>query len=370
MNSRDLIHGLLTKGRYDRVGLYEHFWPETVPGWVPQGYPTHTVLRDGQEVVEPVDFHDHFGFDMDRCWGPFETVPIRGQREVLEESDEWVITRNGAGAAFKRWKHHSGPPEHVDFAMSSRAIWERDYRSHLLDFDPTRIDFERARDTLTRAQAAGRWVFYGHLFAWEIARQSLGDINLYQSLVTDPDWILDFNRVYTDFFKAHFRALFEVVGLPDGIWLYEDLAFRGRLFASPRTFGKLLLPFEAELVEFFHGFGLPVVLHSCGCVTQALPLIVEAGFDALQPMEIKAGCDPLAYAQQYRDKLAFIGGLDIRILETNDRELIRQGVSDLVKGMKAHDARFIFHSDHSITTAVTYDSYRLALDVYQECMAY
>jgi uroporphyrinogen decarboxylase len=105
-------------------------------------------------------------------------------------------------------------------------------------------------------------------------------------------------------------------------------------------------------------------------VTQGLPIILDAGFDALQPMERKAGCDPFAFAEQYGDRLAFIGGLDVRILETNDRETIRQGVTELVEGMKARNARYFFASDHSITPLVSYDSYRYALDVYSEHKMY
>jgi hypothetical protein len=73
----------------------------------------------------------------------------------------------------------------------------------------------------------------------------------------------------------------------------------------------LVFPYYAELNQFFHSHGLPAVLHSCGNVTQALPLILDAGFDALQPLEVKAGCDPFAFAEQYGDRLALIGGLDV-----------------------------------------------------------
>jgi uroporphyrinogen decarboxylase len=189
---------------------------------------------------------------------------------------------------------------------------------------------------------------------------------MYESLALDPGWIHDFNRVYTDFFKMHYRHLFEEAGLPDGIWVYEDLGYRNGLFASPRTLERLIFPYFAELVDFFHGWGLPVILHSCGGVTQALPLIVDAGFDALNPMEVKAGCDLFAFAERWGDRLLFVGGLDVRILETNDRAVIERGVADLLEGMKARGARYVFGSDHSITPRVTFDSYRYALDVYRK----
>ena len=370
MNSRDLIQGLLTRGDFDRVGFFEHYWPETPKIWVEQGFPTRTVVKDGETVTEPEDPNIVFGADMHSCGGWIKREPILDYEEILAETDEWTIKRTGAGAAFKFWKHKSGTPEHIDFLMTSRAVWERDYRPHLLRVNPARLDIEGNRATLEQARAANKWTFYGDVLVWETARQSLGDVCLYESLILDPAWIHDFNRTYTDFFKAHFQLLFDEVGVPDGIWVYEDLGFKDKLFASPRTFGELIFPYFAEMVEFVHAKGLPVVLHSCGKTTDALPLIVEAGFDALNPMEVKAGNDLFAFAEQYGDRLAFVGGLDVRYLETNDREIIRREVTRVVEGMKARGARYVFGTDHSVTPLVTYDSYRYALDVYREHMAY
>jgi len=209
------------------------------------------------------------------------------------------------------------------------------------------------------------------MFIWENMRQSMGDITLYQSLLDDPAWIHDYNRVYTDFFKQYFRAIFEQVGLPDGIWIYEDMGYKNGLFASPKVLGELIFPYYAELVSFFHSYDLPVVLHTCGSTAQALPLIVEAGFDALNPMERKAkGNDPFAFAEQYGDKLAFVGGLDVRIFETNDKDLIRKEVSAYLQGMKQRGARLVFASDHSIPPTVRLDTYRFILDVYRQHMWY
>jgi len=76
------------------------------------------------------------------------------------------------------------------------------------------------------------------------------------------------------------------------------------------------------------------------------------------------------HGEAYGDRLAFVGGLDARILESGDRDLIRKGVTDLMEGMKRLGASYVFGSDHSISTLVTYDAFRFALEVYREHMAY
>jgi len=202
-------------------------------------------------------------------------------------------------------------------------------------------------------------------------RQSMGDIVMYESLLLDPEWILDFCRVYTDFFKTHDAHLIEKAGLPDGMWVYDDLGYKSGLFASPRVLAELIFPFYGELVGWFHSLGLPVVLHTCGSTVEALPMIVEAGFDALNPMERKAaGNDPFAFAERYGDRLAFVGGLDARVLETNDPAVIDREVAAYIEGMKSRGARLVFATDHSISPRVRYESYLRALEVYREHCEY
>jgi uroporphyrinogen decarboxylase len=323
-----------------------------------------------KEFDEPVDVTDHFGFDMVGVGGWFDMMPLKGVSELIEETDEWSVRRNGAGAAFKYWKNKSGTPEHIDFRMTSRAVWERDYRPHLLALDRTRIDIDGTRRNLEHRRKQGLWCSYGHLFIWENMRQSLGDFCLYQSLLLDPGWIHDYNRVYTDFYKAHYKVLFDEVGLPDGMWMYEDLGYNKGLFASPRVLAELIFPYFKEAVDFFHSYGLPVILHTCGSTAEALPLIVEAGFDGLNPMEVAAGNDIFRFAERYGDKLVFVGGFDKRIVETHDKPLIRRKVIEFMRGMKSRGARFVFASDHSISTNTDYEDFRYMVEVYREEMMY
>jgi uroporphyrinogen-III decarboxylase len=76
------------------------------------------------------------------------------------------------------------------------------------------------------------------------------------------------------------------------------------------------------------------------------------------------------FAEKYGDKLAFVGGLDARIFETNDKEIIRREIVAYLEGMKARGARLVFASDHSLSTNIRYDTYRYAVEVYRQHMLY
>jgi uroporphyrinogen decarboxylase len=358
---RECVSALFRKERADRYAFADNPWGDTLERWVREGYPT----GPNGKPVSPVD---HFGFDLAGVGGWFDSLPIRGPEQTVEETDEWVIKKNGAGALLKWWKNRSGTPEHIAFHMTSRKVWESDYRPHLLKVDRARLKIEESAKELKRRRDQGLWTHYGHLFVWENMRRSMGDVCLYESMLLDPAWIHDYCRVYTDFFKAHYRLLLEEAGLPDGAWLYEDLGYKNATFCSPKTYGDLIFPYFREMVDFFHGYGLPVVLHTCGYTETVLDLTVEAGFDGLNPMEVKAGNDPLRFAERYADRFVFIGGLDARVLESGDRDLIRREVVRLIEGMKQRGARYVFGSDHSLSTRVPYADFQFALAVYREHM--
>ena len=363
---RNVIEQIMRGGTPERVAVMDRPWSDTLKKWITQGYPTD----DGGNPVDPTI---HFGFDTAGCGGWFEWQARMGVGDVIEETDEWKVVKNGNGASLKWWKHKSGTPEHIAFDMSSRKIWERDFRPHLPGTSRKRMTQEKIDDTaeaLAKHRTGERWTHYGHQFIWENMRASLGDFSLYENLLLDPGWIRDFCRVYTDLYKECFGILIKEAGKPDGIWIYEDLGYKNALFCSPDVYRDLIFPFYAELVSFLHEFDLPVVFHTCGFEEPALDLIVEAGFCAIDPMEVKAGNDPLRIARKYRDKLALIGGLDVRILESGDRDYISRQVIRLVEGMKAAEARYIYMSDHSVSSNVDYDDFRFALDVYRDHMYY
>lgn len=363
--SFEVVDALLRGKPADRIGCNEFVWEQTLPKWVDDGYPTND---EGNHV----DLWRGLDLDMAYVFCGLDWQPIAGDGEVVEEAEEWKIVKNGAGALLKWWKTKAGTPEHVDFTMTSRQVWERDYRPFLMaEHDQGRIqNMDNVRAGIAGARAANKWACTGAQFIWENMRSSLGDYTLYISMIEDPDWIHDIARVYTDMYKRCLKSIFEQSGVPDGFWLFEDLGYKDRLFVSPQCYADLIFPYFTELVEFLHGYDLPVVLHTCGFVESALDMIVDAGFDGLNPMEAKAGNDLFRIVDNYGDKLCFVGGMDAMIIERADKNEIRSEIVRLVEGMKARGGRWLFGSDHSLSTNVQYDAYKYALEVYRENAAY
>jgi uroporphyrinogen decarboxylase len=360
-----VIQGLFKSQPVERVGLRDSPWGDTLRKWVGQGYPT---TPDGR----PKNPADVFSFDMVGI-GNFAWKARLEEETVVEQTDEWKIVRDGNGAYFKWWKSKSGTPEHVDFTMTNRKVWDSDYKPHVVGSARKRATpevLEGLRKSLESVRKAGKWADAGFRGLWENMRGAFGDIALYENMLLDPDWIRDYCRTYTDLYKEEMEILFSEVGLPDGVWFFDDLGYRAATFCNPELYGELIFPFYVELIDFIHARGRPVILHTCGYTESVLDLIVGSGFDGLHPMEVKAGNDVLKMADRYADKLVFIGGLDARILESHDADLIRESTASFIEEMKRRGARFVFGSDHSISTNVDLTDFQCALEVYKEHTAY
>ncbi|NQU75952.1 MAG: hypothetical protein HQ546_06535, partial [Planctomycetes bacterium] len=136
LTSKERITRILERKSVDRIGLSESFWPETQKKWAAAGH-----VRQDENLA------DHFGFDICEC-GWFNMVAdLDFTEQIVEETDETKLVRDGNGALLRWWKNKSGTPEHVDFLVKDRLGWEEHVKGRLLDTGlyRRRINFEAYR---------------------------------------------------------------------------------------------------------------------------------------------------------------------------------------------------------------------------------
>ena len=359
MSGKELAASLLKKQIPDRMGLLESYWYETLKKvWVDQGYP---------KGANP---HLYFDHDIVPCVGYDTSLFFGREIEIIEEADEWRITRDQRSAILKKWKNKSGTPEHIGFEVKTPEIWKK-YRDSLLCVNLNRFGkVEDITKNISEARKANKFILYTNLFIFEIMRGTIGDADFLPALLEEPQWIRDFCQVHLDNFKMNYEAFFREVGLPDGMFVYEDFGFRNGLFCSPATLKELIMPYEKALISFFKDYNLPVILHSCGDIRKAIPLIIDAGFDCLQPMEAKAGMDVVELAKTYGNKLCYMGNIDVVTLNTNDPVKIKEEIVRKMSAMREMKIPYFFHSDHSIPPTVDLKTYQYMLDIFRENCIY
>jgi uroporphyrinogen decarboxylase len=175
-------------------------------------------------------------------------------------------------------------------------------------------------------------------------------------MAVDPGWVKDMVETYSRLTIDLWEMLFLQEGLPDGIWFYEDMGFRNHPFMSPAMYKEIIQPAHTRTIDWAHNHSLPVIMHSCGYVAPLVPLMIEAGIDCLQVIEVKAGMDLLDLYRQYGEFLSFMGGIDVRVLYTNDREIINQELEGKIPTVMQNNG-YVLHSDHSIPSDVLPENY-------------
>ena len=349
MNSIERIGNILQRKPVDRIGLYEHFWGDTNKKWVREGH-----------LVEGENVEDHFGFDFGMRW-PFRLVAnLDFDPEVIEETEETILTRNGNGAVLRQHKLHSSTPEHVDFLVKDRAGWEEHIKP-LLTAERRRIDFEGYREAKKKAARDERFFVWGGVNVFELMHPVCGHEHMLVGMAVDPDWVKDMVNTYATLTVNLMEMLFAEEGLPDGVWFYEDMGFKERPFVSPEMYREIVQPGHIKTIQYVKGLGLPVIMHSCGYVAPLVPGMIEAGIDCLQVIEVKAGMDLLQLYRDFGDRLSFMGGIDVRVLYGNDRAEIERELAAKIPVVKGQYG-YVLHSDHSIPDQVEYESYKYFVD--------
>ena len=345
LTSVERIQNILKRQPVDRIGVFEHFWGDTYRSWLEEGY-----IREGENLA------DHFGYDLELCW-PFNMVAdLDFVPEVVEETKETILVRDGNGALLRRHKLHDSTPEHVDFLVKDRRAWEEHIKPKLTP-DRRRINFEAYRNIRRHAQEKQRFFCWSGVNVFELMHPVCGHQYMLMGMIDDTDWVKDMVNTYADLTIQLMEILFAEEGLPDGIWFYEDMGFKGRPFMSPAMYKEIVQPEHIKTIQFAKSLGLPVIMHSCGYVEPLVPGMIEAGIDCLQVIEVKAGMDLVRLYRNFGDRLSFMGGIDVRVLYTNDKRQIDAELEAKIPIVKQNYG-YVLHSDHSIPNTVHYETYR------------
>lgn len=348
MTGIERIQRQLQRKPVDRIGLSEHFWGDTVDLWREQGH-----IRADESLTE------HFKLDIEESWAFNLVADLDFEKKIMQETEETVTYLDGNGATLRWKKHSSGTPEHVDFAVRERDDWNA--LKPLLAPEERRINFANYRDAKKRCNKQNRFFCWSGVNVFESIHPVCGHEHMLAGMALDPDWVRDMAETYADLAIHLMEILFAREGKPDGIWFYEDMGYKGAPFLSPQMYRELIFPAHQKTIAFAHSLGLPVIMHSCGFIEPLLPGMVEAGIDALQAMEIKAGIDPIRIFRQYGDKISLIGGIDIRCLATNDFAVIDRELEAKLPILKQNNG-FVLHTDHSVPQTVRYETYRYFIE--------
>ena len=329
----------------DRVPVIDGPWLATIERWQREGMPNN------------VRYEDYFGLDK------IANIPAdyspRFEAKVIEETEEYIIRTTRWGVTLKNWKHAESTPEFLDFTIVDRKSWE----SAKARMTPSRdrIDWKHLEENYSGWMKEGRWIQAGLWFGFDITHSWIvGTERLLYALIEDPDWCRDMFNHELETELAILDLVWEAGYRFDAVKWPDDMGYKGTQFFSLDMYRELLKPFHKRAIDWAHSKGIKAHLHSCGDVKPFVPELIGIGLDALNPLEVKAGMNPVQLKKTYGQDLVLHGGINAVLWDQPDK--IRAEMERVVPVMKENGG-YIFSSDHSVPSSVSLEDFRMIVDL-------
>lgn len=349
----------------DRVPIGDFFWGGFTRRW-------------RKELGLPDDANPYYHYDLDWIVTLPNMDPWIRPFETLKETPEEVVVKTGFGAVMHKL---------FSLPMPEMRAWEIDTFEKLETCrfddprDPRRF-FEGGDNQLAGVgdgfeRNSPPWidtvkslhpdfpVFGSMIEASECLTRLIGQENAMLWMGEEPERMGEvINRIGAHYLECAKAEIDAGKGLLDGFVIWGDVAYKNGMFFSPDYWREYFKPWVARMTEYAHANGLPVIYHGCGNVKSIFPDYIEIGIDAYNPLEVKATMDCVELRRQYGHKIGFCGNSDMQVWETGDREAVRREV--LRKLNAAKGGGYIFQSDHSVSSAVSGQTYDYIVKLVRE----
>jgi len=214
----------------------------------------------------------------------------------------------------------------------------------------------------------GHWIVANGWFGFDITHSwFVGTERVLMALIEEPEWCREMFEHELDMNIALFDMIWDAGYTFDCFRWPDDMGYKLNQFFSLRVYRDVLKPVHKRAVEWAHRKGIPAHLHSCGDVRPLVPELVEIGIDGLNPLEVKAGMDPLALKRDYGDRLLLHGGINALLYESLDA--IEAEMRRLVPTLKQNGG-YILSSDHSVPSSMSMENFRRFVQLGKELGGY
>lgn len=322
----------------DRIPILDSPWNETIDRWVSEGMPTR-------------DYVSHFDLDKTAYIGTDNSPRLPAG--IVEENDDYIIQTTSWGATTRTYKKYTTTPEHLGFSINTPDAWMK-IRDRIQPTDD-RIPWDMLRKNYKKWRDEGYWITGGLWFGFDITHSYMvGTEDMLMAMLEEPEWVMDMFDRELDVSLKLLEHVWDAGYTFDEVHWYDDMGYKGTQFFSMRTYREVLKPFHQKAIDWAHQHGCVARLHSCGDINPYVPELVSMGLDGLNPLEVKAGMDPVALKKAFGDRLLFHGG--INAVNWDKPNVILDEIERVIPVMKENGG-YIFASDHSIPPHVSLEDF-------------
>ena len=307
---------------------------------LPRDFEAEDPIVDGlrnQLNLPGVDaLKDRFKVDLHRVYVGYK-CPYTDGRNIY--GIRWE--RSGDGATYTVAKHPLAEAETVDDVEAYQ--WP----------DPDWADLGTVKSELIQARKSDRYIVcstWGAIFGE--AYRLMGMDNFMIGLYERPEVVHAIIRKLADFYIEVDRRIFtKCGGLIDMAFYGNDMGTQRSLLFRREMFQEFYVRPFRKMVDQAKSFGLKVMMHSCGAVSEIIPDIIACGFDALDPVQYTAeGMAPKRLKEKFGNNITFHGCISAqKVLPLGTPDEVREHVKE-VCGIMRPGGGYIFTSDQAITS--------------------
>lgn len=352
MTSRERFMRMFEHKEADRIPIIDDPWGATIERWQREGMPTD------------VSYVDYFG--LDKMARIFCDNSPQYERRVVDETDEYQTVTSQWGVTQKTWKHAASTPQFLDFTIVDRTSWA-EAKAHIQP-TPDRIPWDYLKQNYATWKKEGYWLQGALWFGFDVSHSWIvGTERILYALSDDPEWCMDIFSHLLEVNLSLLEMVWDAGYEFDSIFWWDDMGYKHSQFFSLRMYRNLLKPFHQRAIDWAHAKGIKAHLHSCGDINVFIPDLVGMGLDALNPLEVKAGMDPIHLKQTFGKDLVLHGGINAVLWD--DREAIEAEMRKVLPVVKEAGG-YIFSSDHSVPSSVSLENFRHIIELAKEIGAY
>jgi hypothetical protein len=277
--------------------------------------------------------------------------------ELIEQTDEHIITRDGLGRRMKQVKGVATLPLPLDYPVADMDDWRA--VKHHYEFTPDRLgaDWRRIAEDHLRE---GRVVTVGIPGGFDEPRQLMGEEALCIAYFDQPELVHDMLTTLADTACAVLEAVTAEVTV-DVLFVHEDMAGKSGPLAGPAQVREFIAPYYRRVWELAADRGVRLFdQDSDGNMNAVIGEFLAAGVNCMHPFEPAAGMDVVATREQFGRGLAIYGGIDKHILRRSPEEIeaeLRRVIPPMVE-----TGGYEIALDHRIPNGTPLKNYRFYVD--------
>jgi len=337
----------------DRIPITEYFWDEFLEKW-----------RKEKHLSEDKDIYQYYNLDL-KIISPNMDPQIESC-QIIKQTKEHVIFKSGFGCTLK--KNYSTPiPQFLDFSLPSAKEYERFFFE---DPDNERRYNKERKDIINGdgftpqcsfledvEKNKDKFCIFGSICdPCEVLWRIRGYEGALMDMALMPKAVEKMAERIADFMIEIGKNEIRKGNLP-GLWIWGDVASDKGMLFSPKSYQEIIFPSLKRICHTLKKEGIKLVYHSDGDLRAILPLLIEAGIDAIDPMQVRAGMDIIELRRKYGKQLAFVGNVNIY----GPKEEIKRKVLKKLKISKG--GGWIASSSESVGNDVSIENYEYFLEV-------